>query len=119
MNPAEPAASSSSTPEENATQVKRIDVAVQLEQTVALVVTLGPVDQERTTVRAQVHPTQGVAYLPPHLELSLCASNEVLQTVEAMDQDRYIQLGFRCPAGTAFTLRVTRGEWMIEEDFVV
>ena len=74
----------------------------------------------RLGLRVQLRPQPGQAHLPSHVELSLTTffGGEVIQSVQARQQDNYIQLKrFRCPINTTFWLQVTLGDTNWKEIF--
>jgi hypothetical protein len=96
-------------------------LALTPEITVLLVVRLTP-DDGRVAVQAGV--LSAIApLLPADLTLSLLSdTGEVLQSVQARQQDNSIQLRrFRCSAGTVFRLQIASedGAAIAEEEFVV
>jgi len=92
----------------------REDLAVVL----AIAVNTEPDGRQR--IEVQLLPTQTAATLPAHVQLLMIASTgEILQSVAAGDESRYIQLRrFRCASGTAFRLQIQVADVSVTEDFV-
>jgi hypothetical protein len=101
---------------------KLIDLGMQLgEQGIVLLVGLTPEDDDRVSIRVQLHPMPGDTYVPPNLRLVLLSqSGSILQEVTARSHDHYIQLKrFKSPSGKSFSIQVTLGDVSIKEDFVL
>lgn len=89
-------------------------------QPVILMVILEEQADSRVAIRVQLRPSNASLYLPTNLRLALLsASLEILQSVEARNQDNVIQLKrFRSPLGTSFSIQVSLEEFSHTEDFV-
>lgn len=98
-------------------QAKPIQLA---DRTVALAVYLTQEADGRVAILVQLHPIES-PILPTGVELKLLSEDaEVLQIVQAGEQDSYIQLRrFRCPAETPFQVQVQLGEIQVTEQFLV
>jgi hypothetical protein len=108
------------TAESDVIQVKAIEVTSPELQHVFLFVGLKAESEERVGIRVQLHPS-GDQYMPVNLTLAMLAEDgEVVQTVEAGEQDSYIQLKrFRCPIGSRFQLQVALNGYSLTESFEV
>jgi Fe-S cluster assembly iron-binding protein IscA len=108
------------TAESDVIQVKAIEVTSPEIQHVFLFVGLKAESEERVGIRVQLHPS-GDQYMPVNLTLAMLAEDgEVVQTVEAGEQDSYIQLKrFRCPIGSRFQLQVALNGYSLTESFEV
>jgi hypothetical protein len=82
-------------------------------------VTAQPEGQVRVSI--QLHPRPEQRYLPANLQLSLRSeSGEVLQSVEASQEDNYIQLPrFTVTSGFQFNLQINLDQFSFTERFVV
>lgn len=100
------------------TQVKRIEL---ISHSVLLLVKLRAEAEERVGVVAQVYPTLGSASVPAALTLALLTeTGEVLQSVQAGEQDDYTQLRrFRCAMTTRFSLQISWQTHRVTENFVL
>lgn len=107
---------------------KLIDLGIQLAgQPVALVVELRPevdspptLDQPKTSIRLQVHPTGFQTLLPANLQLVvLDESGAVFLEARARDADNYIQLQFNGEPREHFSVKVALGSQSVTEDFVI
>ncbi len=101
---------------------KLIDLGMQLGGTaVVLLVGLTPEVDNKISIRVQLHPVIGEAYLPPNLRLVLLSqSGTTLQEVQSRRHDNYIQLKrFKSPVGKSFSIHVALGNVSIKEDFVL
>ena len=99
---------------------KLINFEMQLgRQTVALVVTVVPEEEEKLGIGIQVLPVGGASTLPPQLKLSLLSTAEaVLQEVQSREQDNYIQLKpFKGKPGTNFSIEVSLNGIKVKEAF--
>jgi hypothetical protein len=110
------------TDEASVTQTKRIELNTQTGRSVVLLlVALTAEPDGRISVLVQLHPDQEQPWVPPNLTLSLLSDlGEILQSVQAGEQDDYIQLRlFRCSPDTRFSLQVAFEEYVVIEAFVV
>ncbi len=99
---------------------KLINFEMQLgTQTVALVVTVVPEEEEKLGIGIQVLPVGEAAVLPPQLKLTLLSkAEEVLQDVQSRGQDNYIQLRpFKGKRGTNFSIEVSLNGINVKEAF--
>ena len=102
--------------------VKFVTLTTGLEtQTVALLMALNSEADGRMGVRVQVHPASNDGYLPPQLSLAIySANNEVLQIIQAREQEDYMRLPhFKCLPGTQFRLQITLTDDIFCETFTV
>lgn len=100
--------------------VKLIDLGVQLgHQSVALVVGITPLEENRMGIQVQLLPSDGQNYLPNGVKLSLLSrSKKVLQESSARNQDTLMQLKrFSCPESKGFLVRIALGEFELTETF--
>jgi Protein of unknown function (DUF1822) len=111
--------------EAEVTQGKLIELTPQPDrQTVVVLVRLRTEADQRVGITAQIHPDRGSAlqssYVPARLTLALLSeAGDTLQSVQATEQDNYIQLRrFRCVPGTRFSLQVTLDDRSVTEDFI-
>lgn len=98
-------------------QAKLIQIA---DGTVALIIHLDRTEDDRVAILVQLHPTGGRTGVPASLTLNLVAeTGELLQTVQAGPDDRYIQLRrFRCPVGTPFQIQIEMDTTQVIEQFI-
>jgi Protein of unknown function (DUF1822) len=107
------------------TQGKLIELAAPPDrQAVVLLVRLQTEADQRVAITAQIYPdldSGNNSYVPARLTLVLLSeAGDVLQSVQATEQDDYIQLRrFRCAPETRFSLQVTLGDRSFTEDFIV
>lgn len=102
--------------------VKLIDLGLQLgNQSVALLLGLSQLENNKVEVRVQLLPISKQSYLPAEIELSLLSSSEkVLQTVQAREGDQLIQLKrFTCTMGKSFKIKMCFREFCWMETFVM
>ena len=87
--------------------------------TVALLVAVKEEAEDKIGVNVQLYPTNNHQYLPPQVQLNLLSkAGKSLQSVQAREQDNYIQLKpFKGKAGKRFTIQVALGSTKIQEDF--
>ena len=113
-----------STAELSQTQVKGVkvvDLGPTLEgQAVILMIGITPEEDERASIRIQLHPRDSI-YLPANLQLSLLSeSAEILRSVTVQSQDNYIQLPrFKCPYDFRFSVQISLDEFTFTEDFAL
>ncbi|MBD2095821.1 DUF1822 family protein [Trichocoleus sp. FACHB-591] len=90
-------------------------------QSVLLLMALKAEVDGRIGILVQLHPGAGQTYVPANLILLLLSdTGESLQSVQADDQDNYIQLKrFKCSPDTQFRLQVVLDGYSVTEDFVV
>lgn len=119
LNPEELAFSFRQTEVIDPTGVRRVKPLEFAEQTVLLMLALAPEADGRVSIRVQLRLAERSQCLPMGLSLSLVsASGDVVQSVQAREQDNSIQLQrFKCPAGTEFSLQVTLGNAVLTEAF--
>ncbi|MEH1807887.1 DUF1822 family protein [Nostoc sp.] len=102
-------------------RAKLIDLAMEIEsQKVVLLVAFIPEDSQQVSIRVQLHPANG-EYLPVNIKLALLLeSEEIIQEVQAREQDNYIQLKrFDGEVGECFSIQVTFDSYQITENFVI
>ncbi|MEH2026708.1 DUF1822 family protein [Nostoc sp.] len=102
-------------------RAKLIDLGMEIEsQKVVLLVAFIPEDSQQVSIRVQLHPANG-EYLPVNIKLALLLeSEEIIQKVQAREQDNYIQLKrFDGEVGECFSIQVTFDSHQITEDFVI
>lgn len=101
-------------------RLKRIPLGAELPD-VVLAIALNPEPDGRIRTGIQILPEQGNAYLPANLQLIMRSNaGAVLQSVEASDQSRYIQLRpFKSSQGTGFRLQIRVADVSVTEDFVM
>ena len=103
-------------------RVKFITLNTESEpQTLALIMALKAEADGRTGVQVQVYPNHETSYVPPHLTLALySAEDEVLQSIQARDQEDSIRLpSFKCLSGTQFRLQLSCSNDVFNEAFSV
>lgn len=108
--------------ESEVAQVKPIEIDASSQSlSVLLLVKLNTEAEERVGVTAQVYPSPDQSHVPSALTLSLLSdTGEMLQSVQAGEQDDYIQLRrFRCSVGTRFSLQVGWEAINVTEDFIL
>lgn len=101
--------------------VQRIKVLELGEQTLWLFVRLEEEEDDRCSIRVQLHSAEPDSILPPQVRLTLLSSSgDIVQSVTARDQDNGIQLKrFRCSMGTRFELQVSLESENLTEQFIV
>ncbi|MGF1938812.1 MAG: DUF1822 family protein [Nostoc sp. ChiQUE02] len=102
-------------------RAKLIDLGMEIEsQKVVLLVAFIPEDRQQVSIRVQLHPANG-EYLPVNIKLGLLLeSEEIIQEVQAREQDNYIQLKrFDGEVGECFSIQVTFDSHQITENFVI
>jgi Protein of unknown function (DUF1822) len=88
---------------------------------IVLVVDLVEEDNQQIYIRVQVHPTNENPYLSSNIKLVLLSeSGEIIQSVQAREQDNYIQLNrFQGEVGEYFQIQVGFDDYQITETFVI
>ena len=103
-------------------RAKLIDLGMEIEsQKVVLLVALIPEENQQVSIRVQLHPTNEEFYLPVNIKLALLLeSEEIIQSVQAREQDNYIQLKrFDGEVGECFSIQVAFDSYQITENFVI
>ncbi|WP_414585615.1 DUF1822 family protein [Scytonema sp. PCC 10023] len=103
-------------------RAKLIDLGMEIEsQKVVLLVALIPESSQQVSIRVQLHPANGELYLPVNIKLALLLeSEEIIQEVQAREQDNYIQLKrFDGEVGEYFSIQVAFDSYQITENFVI
>ncbi|MCC5614002.1 DUF1822 family protein [Nostoc sp. CHAB 5836] len=103
-------------------RAKLIDLGMEIEsQKVVLLVALIPEDNQQVSIRVQLHPANEEFYLPVNIKLALLLeSEEIIQQVQAREQDNYIQLKrFDGEVGECFRIQVAFDSYQITENFVI
>ncbi len=111
----------SATVEQQVRRVKAIHLTSEsLDQRVLLLISLVPESDGRIAVQGQLFPIDRRVSLPNGLQLiMLSSSGDRVQSVEAREQDDYIQLKtFRCAAGTQFSMQVAISGFSLIEGFI-
>lgn len=107
--------------EQQVRRVKPINLNTQAgNQTVLLMLTLAAQIDGRVEIRVQLYPIDRNSYLPANVKLALLsASGEVVQSVQAREQDDSIQLKrFKCAPGKQFSIQVAIDDFSFTEAFV-
>ncbi|WP_427157890.1 DUF1822 family protein [Aliinostoc sp. HNIBRCY26] len=107
---------------ENVTRrAKLIDLGIKIDnQPVMLIVEISPADNQKTSVRLQLHATGNQMYLPAGVQLKvLDNSGAVFLDAQARSADNYIQLQFRGDLQEEFSIQVSLGDMSITENFVI
>jgi Protein of unknown function (DUF1822) len=102
-------------------RAKLIDLGMEIEsQKVVLLVAFIPEHSQQVSICVQLHPANG-EYLPVNIKLALLLeSEEIIQSVQAREQDNYIQLKrFDGEVGECFSIQVTFDSYQITENFVI
>ncbi|MBV8886574.1 MAG: DUF1822 family protein [Chroococcidiopsidaceae cyanobacterium CP_BM_RX_35] len=102
-------------------RVKLLDLETQAgHQAVLLMVTLAAHADSRIEIRVQLYPLNPTSYLPVHVKLALLSTaGEVVQSVQAREQDDCIQLKrFKCLPGKRFSIQVGLDGCSLTEAFV-
>lgn len=109
------------TGESEVTRIKQINWATETDiPPVLLVVGLKAEADERLRVLVQIYSSQTSNFVPSNLILRLCSeTGDVLQLVQAREQDIYIQLQFRCTSSTRFNLQISLNDDSFVEAFIV
>lgn len=103
-------------------RAKILDLGLQLKnQSVVLLVAITLLSEQKVEIQVQLHPINGIAYLPSQVRLNLVsADGEIIQLVQSRSNDNYIQLKrFRGCSGESFYIQVSDGNLTIEETFVI
>ena len=89
-------------------------------QTVVLVVTLPPENEQEMDIIVEVHPTNGEHYLPQNLHLMILDFEGVcVMEAQTRSSNKNIQFEFSCEVGERFSVKLTLGEINITENFVI
>ncbi len=87
---------------------------------IVLVVAITKKDNQQVGIRVQLHPSSENPYLPSNIKLALLSSQEIIQEVQAREQDNYIQLNrFEGEVGECFQIQVGFNNCQIIENFVI
>ena len=102
---------------------KLIDLGIKLgEQSLVLLMACVPNNQGKIAITVQIHPRQGITYLPPNLKLTAMddEGNLIQEAVISRNADNYIQLKrFSAPIGVKFALEVSLGNIKLRESFIL
>lgn len=100
---------------------KQIDLGKHMTtQSVVLVVAFSAENLQETNINVEVHPTSGQTYLPPNLQVSVLDFEGVaIMEAQARSANKNIQLQFSVELGERFSVKVTLGEAIAIEDFVM
>ncbi|MFL9459010.1 DUF1822 family protein [Tolypothrix bouteillei VB521301_2] len=90
------------------------------EQSVVLVVTLTPDNEQEMDVIVEVHPTSKDNYLPSNLHLTLldCDGASVMEA-QTRSTNKNIQLEFSCEIGERFSVKLALGDISAIESFAI
>jgi hypothetical protein len=100
---------------------KQIDLGKHMAtQSVVLVVAFSPENLQETDIIVEVHPTSEQTYLPPNVQVSVLDFEGVaIMEAQARNANKNIQLQFSVELGERFSVKVTLGEEIAIEDFIV
>lgn len=101
---------------------KLINLGVELDNVaLILLVTIAEEAEEKLKVIIQLYPGSQEQYLPPQVQLTLISkAGKTLQSVQAREQDNYIQLKpFKGKLGKRFSIEIASGETMVHEYFEI
>ncbi len=103
-------------------QGKLIDLAMPLGSlSVLLLLAIIPAEDEKISIRVQLHPAEGEKELPANIKLVLLSEGgDTLTQVSARSHDNLIQLPlFKCNAGERFSVQVCLADFSHQEDFAI
>ena len=102
-------------------RAKLIDLGMQLDsRSLVLLIALIPGVTQTFNVQVQLHPVPVDRYLPAQVKLALLDEfGDLLQVVQARQNDDYIQLSFQAEVGEGFRLQVSLNELQITEHFTI
>lgn len=113
-------------PQAGVKKARLVDLGMQLgEHPIALIVAIMPQTNGRIGVWVQVQPAGGQGKLPPRLQLSILSEGKTRLTVESradergVGKDKSIERRFSPPPGTPFQVRVSLGDAIAQEEFLV
>lgn len=114
-----PAFRKSEDQQQRAKLIDLVDLGLEIAgNPVVLIITVGEIDNETASVRAQIHPRGESLTLPPNLKLSvLTATGDIFTEVTARSNDEFIQYQFNAQRGDNFGIQVSLGEACIIERF--
>jgi len=100
---------------------KQLDLGKHMAtQSVVLVVAFSPENLQETDIIVEVYPTSEQTYLPPNLQVSVLDFEGVaIMEAQARNANKNIQLQFSVELGERFSVKVTLGEGIAIEDFVI
>lgn len=106
-------------PESNdfAEGIKILNLGLESDNQVALIIKVFPKQKTKATVRIQLQSVNSKNYLPTNIKLSLLSqSNQILQQVQAEEQDRLIQIQkFTCEQGIVIQIQITLDNLTVTE----
>ncbi|BAZ16744.1 hypothetical protein NIES4071_86220 [Calothrix sp. NIES-4071] len=104
----------------NVKRAKLINLGMDDSTSFVLVIALIVPDNQFACIRVQLHPDRKIPYLPSNIKLAVRASGEIIQEVQAREQDNYIQLNrFEGEVGETFSIEVKMDSYQITENFVI
>ncbi|MEH2288928.1 DUF1822 family protein [Nostoc sp.] len=90
------------------------------ERTVILIVTLPPDNEQEMDIIVELHPTNGLEYLPPNLHLMvLDFEGASVMEAQTRSSNKNIQFEFSCEVGERFGVKLVLGDISITENFVI
>lgn len=106
----------------NVERVKLIDLGIALgNESVALLVSLTQEEDNKISIRIQLHPAGNLTFLPPNIKLMMLSkSGKIIQETQARNQDNAIQLKkFTTTIDKQFAIKIALNEFSITENFVL
>lgn len=105
----------------NAKRAKLINLGENDSTSFVLVIAINWEDTQLACICVQLHPKRGTLYLPQNIKLAVqVESGEIIQEVQAREQDNYIQLNrFEGEVGETFSIQVSFENYQILENFVI
>ena len=98
---------------------KQIDLGLLIDKkSVALVVTITPLTDDKTEILVQVTPMDRDECLPPGIGLKVVLESDTAQ-VKAREADDIIQLKFIEPPRSQFTVEISLGNAVMTENFIL
>ncbi|MBD2301311.1 DUF1822 family protein [Nostoc sp. FACHB-87] len=101
-------------------RAKLIDLGIQIaHQPLMLIVEISP-EENKTSIRLQLHPTTNQVYLPEGVKLTvLDESGAVFLEAQARSADNYIQLQFRGDIQEQFSVEISLNDMSVREQFMI
>jgi len=102
-------------------RAKLIDLGIQLaDNPLMLIMEINPEQNNKTSIRLQLHPTANQVFLPERVKLTvLDESEQIFLEAQARSADNYIQLQFRGEIQEKFSVAISLDDMSIKEHFMI
>jgi hypothetical protein len=93
---------------------------IDLEQPVALIVTIKQESSEKTSILLQIHSAEPSIFLPENMQMTVMSNvGDIIGCAIAHQMSHVIQMEFAVQLGEEFTVEISSGELQVIQDFLM